>query len=141
MQLEAGHMKAAPLFIALLFLVVMACTTFAEKSRMESFNDTARIYRWALLNGDYKKAARYIDPEAKDNAATYDTYQNIKIVDYKVTDSSIADDHHRIEQEVELQYYLLDRNVLKTAQSRQVWQYQLEQKTWALETGLPLPAP
>lgn len=60
-----------------------------------------------------------------------------RLVRHKVTHVEVSDDKRSIEQDVEIQYFLLDRNLLKTMIDHQVWQYKDEGKVWMLQTGLP----
>ncbi len=122
------------------FLVIgfIACASMSEQSRMIQFSETADAFRWALLDGNFRSAARFIDPQIQDSTHDFGQYQNVKIVEYKITQTDIRDNNSRIEQAVDLQYYFLNRNILKTTQMHQVWEYRSMDKRWLLKTELPV---
>ena len=131
-------MKKSLVSIPLILLACVACATIARETRMLQFNDTLDAYRLALLSGEFQNAAQFIDPLVQTDNIDYEQYKNIEVVEYKIITAKIDDDIQRIEQDVELQYYLLNRNILKTNQTQQIWQYQTDTKHWMLKTGLPV---
>ena len=66
---------------------------------------------------------------------------DIKVVEYRINQTDVSGSNQRIEQEIELHYYLLNRNILKTMQHRQVWQFQEAEKSWLLTTPMPVFSP
>ena len=134
-------MKKAHWLIPILFLGCIACASLSDQSRMDQFSETVHAYRRALLDSNFRAAAQFNDPAVPDAAVDYNAYKNIKLVEYKITKTDVADDNRRIEQDVELQYFLLNRSILKTSQTHQVWQFQPTAKAWKLKTGLPVFTP
>ena len=65
----------------------------SEQSRMIQFNETADAFRWALLDGNFRSAARFIDPQIQDSTHDFGQYQNVKIVEYKITQTNIRDNN------------------------------------------------
>ncbi len=131
-------MNKALWFVPLIALVLMACASVNEQQRVDRFNETARAYRWALLDSDFRAAAKFIDPKVPDNLVDQGIYNEVRIVDVTISNSETTHDGHRIEQDVELSYYLLNRSILKETRSRQVWQYDPAHKIWMLNTPLPI---
>jgi hypothetical protein len=131
-------MKKTYCLIPFLCLGLFACAPFSEQHRLNQFNETAHAYRRALLDGNFQAAAQFINPAVRDAAVDYGPYKNIKVVEYKITHTDVADDKHRIEQDVELTYFLLNRNIVKSTQTHQRWQFQPMRKVWLLETKLPV---
>lgn len=99
---------------------------------MNAFADTERICRWAILKGDYAAAAQCIAPDARkrfDHARS----KNIKVVRYKVVHMDVSEDQHAITQDIHWEYFLLNRNIIKTVREQQVWRYRSEQEGWVME--------
>lgn len=125
------------LLLSLFFIV--SCATLAEKSRMEKFELRADNYRLALLRQDYRLAAAFVDPERIKQPIDFDRYKELKIVSYDVVHTQTADDGNTVEQQIALQYFNLRRNVVKSIDYRQVWEYIDAKHNWFLKTNLPLP--
>jgi len=125
------------LFLSLLFIV--SCATLAEKSRMEKFEQRADDYRLALLRQDYRLAAAFVDPDRIKQPIDLDRYKELKIVSYDVVHTQTAGDGNTVEQQIALQYFHLRRNVVKSLDYSQVWEYIDEKNNWFLKTNPPLP--
>jgi hypothetical protein len=135
-------MKNTRWLIPLLLLVIAACASMASRDRLDQFSQAAETFKWAVLDGDFRAAARFIDGDPGfQHSVDAGSYKNIKVVKYTASRVNVSDDRTRIEQDVDLEYFLLNRNILKTARTRQVWQYDQEQKAWTLKTKLPDFAP
>lgn len=126
------------LIAALALLMILSCASLAGKNRLSQFEEVARRYKWSLESSEYQMAAKFMDPAVKRPAVDYDRYANIKIARYKITNIEVSDDRLSIEQDVEMHYFLLDRNVLKTIKDHQVWHYKDTDNVWMLQTGLPI---
>ena len=120
--------------ILLLILLLIGC---AGKNRMYKFREISKSYQRELEMSDYRVASKYVDPSGDRPAADLRRYANIQIVKYTIANINVSGDKQSIEQDVELQYYLLHQNRLKTANDHQVWRYKEEDKVWMLQTGLP----
>ncbi|MFZ1984441.1 MAG: hypothetical protein WAU91_08505 [Desulfatitalea sp.] len=103
---------------------------------MDRFKDIADTYRFALLRADYRQASNLVDPSER-KTLDLNHLKEIKIVDYNPTRITLSEDKSKITQEIELQYFLMSHNILRTAQYQQIWQYQEENKLWLLKTDLP----
>ena len=125
------------LSVLLLTLLILSCATLGEKVRLSKFDQTAEAYERTLKRSLYGSAQSFIDPAFRDDSIDYDTYKNVKVVDFGVTHVSISDDRLKVEQDVALQYFLLDRNIVKTIQYKQVWRYDEVKGDWFLHTPLP----
>lgn len=121
-------------FMLLSHLLLIGC---AGKNRMYKFSEISKSYQRALEMSDYRVASKYVDPSSARTAADVRRFANIQIVKYTIANINVSEDKQSIEQDVELQYYLLDQNRLKTAIDHQVWRYKNEDKVWMLQTGLP----
>jgi hypothetical protein len=123
--------------ILITILLTVSCAGMAGNRRVDEFSEIIKSYENALENSDYRQASRFVDPSKGRAPVDYKRYANIKIVRHKVTHVEVSDDKRSIEQDVEIQYFLLDRNLLRTMIDHQVWRYKDEGKVWMLQTGLP----
>lgn len=125
------------LTVFLVLLICAGCAGLAAKSRVDKFSRTAKAYEWALESSEYRDAASYLDPSVDRKSIDYDRYTNIKVSQYTITRAKVSDDQRSIQQDVELQYFLLDQSIVKTTMDHQVWRYNEAKEAWMLQTGLP----
>ncbi len=125
-------------FIALLICCLpFGCGSMGESARMERFGQINQAYERALRMGDYRKAAEFQDPSAQAPKPDIHKIEKYKIVEYNITHMDVSADQQEITQDVGLQYFRLNGNVLHTVHRSQSWRYQPDSKTWLLQTGLP----
>lgn len=130
-------MKRRAVIISIIALWVLSCASLAERRQLDRFEETERGYRQALMASDFALAVRYMDPAVAPKAVDPEKFQLIKIVDYKPTWVDVSEDLLSIEQRVELKYYRVTVNLLRTLEYRQVWRFNEAHKVWILHTGLP----
>lgn len=123
--------------IILIVLTVTACASIASKGRMKKFGRISEAYEFSLLDSDYRGATMFIDPSVMKRPLDQKFYKNIKIVEYKITHMDVSADQLKIEQDVELQYFLLNSNRLRFTRHHQVWRYNETDQLWQLHTVLP----
>jgi hypothetical protein len=138
-KIAAGNVNhyGRVLLVFILMVAPTGCAGIAGKGRMEKFSEIIDSYENALERSDYRKASKFVDPSAEGILLDHNQFANVKIVRHKVTHIEVSDDKRSIEQDVEIQYFLLDRNLLRTIVDHQVWKYEEEGKVWLLQTGLP----
>ena len=124
-----------PLF--LLVPMLLSCAGLAEKVRLSQFDTTFEVYDITLRRSQFHAVQNFIDPAYRDEDVAYETYKNIKVVDFTVTHVNVSEDCLTVDQVVQLQYFLLDRNILKTIEYRQTWRFDEQNETWLLHTPLP----
>lgn len=124
--------------LAILTCALLAgCAAMAEKSRLESYSQIVDAYEHALRMSDYNAAVQFLDPSASTARVDLNKMKDIKIVEYKVTRVDMSENSMEITQDVELQYFRLNSNILRTAHDPQIWRFQQEGNVWLLQTGLP----
>ena len=123
--------------IPLLVLALISCATIAGKDRMEKFGRISEAYEFSLLDSDYRTAARFLHDSVKQAPLDEKHYKNIKIVEYKIAHMAVSADQLEITQDLELQYFLLNNNRLRSSRHHQVWRYNEAEQVWLLHTGLP----
>jgi hypothetical protein len=136
-DLKVAFMKRAILCIPLMVLLIMGCGTMSKSSRMEKFGQMSKAYEQALLMSNYNAAARFVDPSAGAGAGNPERCKNIKIFQYTIRRVQVSRDSRQVSQDVELQYFLLNSNILHTRQYPEVWRFKEGEKAWLLESGLP----
>ena len=123
--------------ILFLLLALAACSTMVAKGRMQKFGRTSEAFEFSLRDSDYRTANKFIHPSVQRPPMDEKHYGNIKIVEYKITHMDVSSDQLKIEQDIELQYFLLNSNRLHTAQHHQVWRFDESERQWQLYTALP----
>lgn len=121
----------------LVLLLLSGCAGIAGRGRMDAFSRISKAYEWALESANYRGAAGYLDPSVQRPPIDFKRYANIKVADYTITRSKASDDKRMVRQDVEIQYFLLDRSIVRTTMDHQVWRYSETEKKWRLQTGLP----
>lgn len=121
----------------LLIPLLLSCTTIGDRVRLSKFDQTAQAYETAVKRSQFGPAQQFVDPFFRKTKIDYDTYKNVKIVDFGVTHVTVSDDRLKVEQDVVLQYFLLDQNILKTSKYKQIWRYNETKGNWFLHTPLP----
>jgi hypothetical protein len=129
-------MKIKAVLVVLLLLPI-GCATLEERSRMDKFRMISESFERSLRTSDFSTAARYLDASAKDNEPDLKRLRNFKIADYRVTRFDVSEDKLQITQDVELQYFRLNGNILHSTRYPQTWRFHPEQEIWLLQTGLP----
>ena len=137
LEIIGSFMKKFAFFALLIFFLPAGCTSLTENSRMEKFGLIAKAYEHALRMSDYSKAAKFLDPSASISKPDFEKMKNIKIVEYKLIHTDVSENKQEITQDVELQYFRLNSNILHSAHHPQTWRFKPEDKIWLLQTGLP----
>ena len=130
-------MKTAAIYALVMILLPLGCGTLGERARLERFGPTVQAYERALRLADYNKAAAYLDPSKATARTDLKPYQNIKIVEYKILHTQVSPDSQEIKQDVALQYFRLNGNIMRSTSDHQIWRYRQADKTWRLQSGLP----
>jgi hypothetical protein len=123
---------------AVFFLLPMGCATISGQAKMEEYGRTMNSYETAMNLSDFNAACQFVDSSKMEIDNCLKRYDNIKLVSYEVTRYKISEDKTEVNQAVEVEYFFLDRYVVKKMQYTQKWQYKEEMKNWLLQAGPPL---
>lgn len=115
----------------------MGCAALSEQAKKDEYERTMDSYEAAMRLSDFNVACQYIDPVEMDRKACLQRYENLKLVNYDVVGVTIADDEQEVTQLVDVEYYFLNRNVVKKLQYEQSWRYQQDTQSWLLKTPPP----
>jgi hypothetical protein len=115
----------------------MGCAALSEKAKMEEYGRTMDSYEAAMRLSDFNATCQYLDPVIMDREDCLQRYENLRLVSYDVVGVNIAENKQEVTQSVDVEYYFLDRNVVKKIQFEQSWRYQADMQTWLLKTPPP----
>jgi hypothetical protein len=130
-------MKGICLLVLVTSLSLISCATISEHQREDRFEESAEAFRHAMLTSDFAAAIQFIDPAVRPRTTDLQRYKLVRIVDYRIINADVSDDHRKIEQDVALQYYWINISRLQSLQYHQVWSYDTADKIWLLQTDLP----
>jgi hypothetical protein len=135
--LKVKHMKKQIVTIVIFCCLPLGCAAISEQGKMEEYDRTMDSYETAMQLSDFNTACQYVNPSEMAREDCLKAYENLKIVSYDVRQFSVAEDKQEVTQAVEVEYYFLDRYVVKKTHYEQAWQYQEDRETWLLQTGPP----
>ena len=121
----------------LIFLVspwLITCASFSERGRLDSFEQTTKRYRLAMLMSAFEQA-KYLS--ASDSPKDPTELNNFHVVSYNLKKIKFSNDKSKAYQTVEIEYYRMDSMRQKVIRDKQEWHYRPESKKWALSSGLP----
>lgn len=108
-----------------LALAATGCVSPSDPlSHMDSLEYAQKRYTEAIRWGDLERAARYVDPEMRDDfLALSEAFEDIRITDYEIGEVEMADEE-KLHAEVSVTYkgYALPYYVENSTRDLQVWQ-------------------
>jgi len=125
--------------IVLLIGLVIACNPI-EKFRdpMKAFDDANRAYRQAISWSEFVVAATFLKEEDEEKKEEQIEHLNkYKVTAYELRTFTVVEEDVRVRQVVKISYFKTDDMVVKSMADDQLWEYEPEQHTWQLLTGLP----
>jgi hypothetical protein len=123
--------------VLVLLCLPLGCAALSEKGKMEEFGRAMDSYDTAMVVSDFNSVCKQVDPIVMGRKECRQRYENVKIVSYDVLAVNVADDKRQVNQAVEIQFFFLDRYVLKKMQFDQSWHYDESLKRWLLKTEPP----
>jgi hypothetical protein len=130
-------MKNLIVAIAVFICLPLGCAAISEHAKMEAYGRTMDSYGTAIRLSDFNAVCQYVDPAAMGRNDCLKRYENMKIVSYDVLGVTVAKDKREVTQAVNVEYYFLDRYVVKKIGYEQTWRYREEIQNWLLQTGPP----
>ena len=127
--------------ILLLCLIVFGsgCSLlFPIKDEFErNSKDYSKMLRWQ----EFERAVDvYVDPALRDDyRKRIAAARDVKVVDYRVNNVTCDPENRKAEVRLELDYYIMPSNRIKTLTYKQEWAYReiSASKSWMLKSGLP----
>ena len=121
---------------AIIFL--FGCAGISQNTRIAQFQSMSEDYSQALRRSEFKTAFQFLDPAIRKSHMDDPRYSKVRVFEHLAKNIKISPDAKEIREDVELQYYFIDRNVLHTANYQELWRYSETRKIWLLETALPI---
>ena len=123
--------------ILLIFLIspgLFMCASFSERGKLDSFKQTVKHYRRAMLISAFEQA-KYLS--TSDSPIDPTQLKNFHVVSYNLKKIKFSNDQSKVYQTVEIEYYRVDSMRQKIIRDKQEWNYKPESKKWVLISGLP----
>ncbi len=115
-------------------LELTGCASFSQRTKLQSFEDISKNYRFAVLMSDFVQASqigRFDLPE------DFDSFKNFHVVSYTLKKITFSEDKNQAFQTVEIEYYRVDSMRQKIVADKQEWSYEEDKQSWILTSGLP----
>ena len=122
------------ILIFLVFPWLMNCTSFLERGKLDSFEQTSKHYRLAILMSNFEQA---IHLSALDFPKDPAYLKNFHVVSYTPKKIEFSSDKSKAYQTVEIEYYRIDSMRQKIIRDIQEWNYKPKSEQWVLTSGLP----
>ena len=122
----------------MLAILAAGCGGLFGMVQMEKFEWTSRAYRKAIRWSDFEAASAFIKVEGSENKSPdFNKLKRVKVASYEVKEIVPLKDKRQVHQIVEITYYKTNDNVLRTIREDQLWEYDQEEKSWFIQSGLP----
>ena len=121
----------------LIFLIspwLIMCASFSDRGKLDSFEQTVKHYRRAMLMSAFEQA-KYLSTSDAPKDPT--KLKNFHVVSYNLKKIKFSNDKSKVYQTVEIKYYRVDSMRQKIIRDKQEWDYNSESKKWVLISGLP----
>ena len=123
---------------ALLFGFIIGCSSIKIKDPMRAFDKANRAYRQAVSWSEFVVAATFLkDEDEKKVEKQIEHLNQYKVTAYELRTVTVVEEDVRVRQVVKISYFKTDDMVVKSMADDQLWEYDPEQHTWQLLTGLP----
>jgi hypothetical protein len=125
--------------LSILLLIFIGCATLNEREMLKSLEAVTDKYENNIRWGNYELANSFIK---KSEGSEHDTQdftglKKIKVALYSVLNRDVAKKEMRAKQVVEIRYYHIDYMIEKVLIDKQLWEYDLSEEKWHLQSGLP----
>ena len=125
-------------YIVLLTLLAVACASVTDMKQLEKFDQTSHAYELAIRWSDFDMASSFIkDQENPDLAAQIEHLKQYQVTAYEVKRILPAADKSQVLVFADVQYFKRDGLIVKNYSHRQLWQFDPDQQSWYLTSGLP----
>ena len=122
----------------LLLLLVVGCASVTEMKKLEKFEQVSHAYELAIRWSDFEMASSFIkNQEDPDLAAQIEHLKQYKVTSYEVKRFLPSEEKSHILVFADVQYFKKDGLIVKNYSHRQLWQFDPDQQSWYLTSGLP----
>ena len=123
---------------ALLLGFIIGCSSIKIRDPMRAFDKANRAYRQAVSWSEFVVAATFMkDEDEKKVEKQIEHLNQYKVTAYELRTFTVVEEDVRVRQVVKISYFKTDDMVVKSMADDQRWEYDPEEHTWHLLTGLP----
>ena len=131
-------MNLKKLSICVFVLSLVGCAKIQDFTKLDHFETTSRAYAHAIRWSEFEDAAIFLKPSEDDsNSLDPEFMKMIRVTDYVIRKTAVADDQTKVFQIVDVSYYRNDRMIVKTIREKELWEWDAETQKWELSSGLP----
>ena len=123
------------ILFSLLLWSLTGCQTLGEKHQADVLLETLRKYEAALRWGSMQQAQSFASADIAKFSPT--RRNDIRIIHYEVVQGPAQVSEVKALQTVLIQYVHESSQSVRELLDQQVWQYDAETQTWALQSPLP----
>jgi hypothetical protein len=119
-------------------MLLVGCAKINDFTKMDAFDATSRAYSHSIRWSEFDDAAIFIKPSDDQSLSPApEVLKMIRVTDYVIRKTAVAEDQTRVFQVVDVTYYRNDRMVVKTISEKELWEWNAEAQKWELSSGLP----
>ena len=131
-------MGSQKIITCLTVLLLLGCAKINDFTKLDAFDTTSRAYSHSIRWSEFDEAAIFIKPSDDQSLSPPpEVLKMIRVTDYVIKKSAVAEDQTKVIQVVEVTYYRNDRMVVKTIREKELWEWNSESQKWELSSGLP----
>ena len=131
-------MGSQKIIACLTVLLLLGCANLNDFTKLDAFDTTSRAYSHSIRWSEFDEAAIFIKPSDDQSLSPPpEVLKMIRVTDYAIKKTAVAEDQTKVFQVVEVTYYRNDRMVVKTILEKELWEWNSESQKWELSSGLP----
>jgi hypothetical protein len=127
-----------PVILALLVLVLGACSTLSEKQRSADLNSALFHYNEAIRWGDFAAAGKFRRPQDGPAGPLRAGTDPVRVTASGIGQVDLAEDKRSADVTMAISYYRDSGLQVKTVTDRQHWVYDADRKAWFITTPVPV---
>ena len=131
-------MKNWIIIVAVCCSLLLGCTAFSKKTKMEKYGRTMDSYETAMRISDLNAVCHFVDPSDMSREDCLNRFGDIKLVDYKMMDVHVDEETMDVTQDVKVSYHFLNSVRIKDLEFKQTWHYLEDSEKWVIKDGPPL---
>jgi len=130
-------MKRTALLLCLLLLPLFGCQAMSEQRQEDSLLRTLRAFENTLRWDRPAGAWGYLTPEVAQQAGPPPNLDNVRVIGYDVIEPPVPVGEGVVVQRVLIRYVFQDRQVVRTLDDRQRWEFDQASQTWRRANPIP----
>lgn len=127
-----------PVILALLVLVLGACSTLAGKQRSADLNSALFHYNEAIRWGDFAAAGKFRRPQDTLAGGTPASTDPVRVTSSEIGPVDLSKDKRSADVTMTISYYRDSGMKVKSVTDHQHWVYDADRKGWFITTPPPV---